>query len=352
MPEQASTYAHEIDWVFYFTYWSSAIACVLIIAAMALLVIRYRRRPGHAEQPSPAHSTALEMTWTLVPSVVFVLIFYWGFQGFMNIATQPDNAYEIHVTGVKWAWTFQYPNGAESDKLFMPANRPVRLILQSQDVIHSIFVPAFRMKKDVVPGRYNTIWVEANQTGEFDLYCAEYCGTSHSTMITKAVVLEPPAFQEWVEKAAVWLETVPPVEAGARLWSQKGCKQCHTVDGTAGTGPTFKNLFGTQGHPITGGTSVNVDENYIRNSIVNPGSQVVQGFQNVMPKINISDQEITAVIEYMKSISDKAPKPMEAWPKPETEDGEKPTAGPTTEGNIEERGGAAAPAGANTSPNE
>lgn len=321
MPDQASTYASDIDWVFYFTYWASAIATILIVAAMILMVVKYRRRPGHKAQPSPAHSTALEMTWTLIPSVVFVLIFYWGFKGFMDIATPPDYPYEIQVTGFQWGWNFQYPNGAESNELHMPVDRPVRLILQSNDVIHSIFVPAFRMKKDIVPGRYNSIWVEATMEGEFELYCAEYCGTSHSKMITKAVVHNAGSFDKWLDEAAEWVSKTPPVEAGKKLWDQKGCKQCHTFDGSKSTGPTFKDMFRKSGRTLRDGTTKVADENYIRHSIQDPGADVVAGYDNVMPKISIKDQEITAIIEWMKSISVDAQKPMEAWPVKEGEEG-------------------------------
>lgn len=329
MPEQASTYAGNVDFVFYFTYWASAIACVLIVAAMILMVIRYRRRPGHREQPSPAHSTALEMTWTLVPSVVFMMIFYWGFKGFMDIATPPDNAYEIHVTGSKWNWAFSYPNGAVSSELHIPVNTPIRMTLQSTDVIHSIFVPAFRMKKDLVPGRYNVVWVEATQTGTFDLYCAEYCGTSHSDMITVAVVHEPGAFAAWVEEAANWVTTVPPVDAGARLYKEKGCITCHSIDGKSSTGPTFKDLFGATNHEMRDKT-LTADANYIRESIVNPGKEIVKGYQNQMPVLKVSDQEITAIIEFLKSISVHAPKPLEAWPV-EDQNGQQQEAPPVVE---------------------
>lgn len=323
MPDEASTYSSEIDWVFYFIYWSSAIATVLIVAAMILMVIKYRRRPGHKAQPSPAHSTALELTWTLVPSVVFVLIFYWGFKGFMDIATTPDYAYEINVTGFQWGWNFQYPNGATSDILYLPKDRPVRLILQSNDVIHSIFVPAFRMKKDIVPGRYNSIWVEPTKLGEFELYCAEYCGQSHSKMITTAVVLDQGSFEKWVIEAGVWIEKVPPVEAGKLLYERKGCKQCHSIDGSPSTGPTFKDIFRKAGRDTVAGKRIVADENYIRDSILVPSQDIVAGFKDEMSKIQVSDQEITAIIEWMKSLdtTGDAAKPMEAWPVKEGAEG-------------------------------
>jgi cytochrome c oxidase subunit 2 len=314
MPQDASTYAHNVDWVFYFIYWSSAIAFILIMAAMVIMVVRYRRRPGHEAQPSPAHSTAMEMTWTLVPSVVFVMIFYWGFQGFMNMSHAPDNAYEIHVNAVQWNWNFVYPNGVSTNELHVPVNRPIRLILQSNDVIHSIFVPAFRMKKDIVPGRYNTIWFQATKTGDFPLYCAEYCGTGHSVMRSKAVVHTTGSFKQWLVEASEWVTKMPPAEAGKKLYTDKGCVQCHSFDGSARVGPSFKDIFRKSGRVLKSGKTLVADANYIHNSIINPQADIVAGYDAVMPRLNVTDQEITAIIEWMKTLSVDAPPVMEAWP--------------------------------------
>ncbi|MCC7146282.1 MAG: cytochrome c oxidase subunit II [Phycisphaeraceae bacterium] len=315
MPDARSTYAGETDWLFYLIFWLSAGATVIIISLMIFFILRYRRRPGHVEQASPAHSTGLELTWSLIPLVAFMSIFYVGFRSFVNIATPPDYAYAITVSATKWSWEFIYPNGATSPELHVPKDRPIRLTLASTDVIHSLFVPAFRLKKDCVPNRFNTAWFQATEVGEYELYCAEYCGTKHSAMRSKVVVQEPGQFMAWLDNAAQGTTNMPPVEAGLKLFSAKGCTQCHSADGSANTGPTFKNLFGHE-VMLTGGQKIVVDEEYIRESILNPSAKVVAGFENVMPPYQgrIKDLEITAMIEWLKSLSDKAPKPLDAFP--------------------------------------
>ncbi|KXK31692.1 MAG: Cytochrome c oxidase subunit 2 precursor [Candidatus Hinthialibacteria bacterium OLB16] len=185
LPAQRSTYAGEVDALFYFILWLSVFFFSLIVGLMVYFVWKYRAREGHTSQPSPIHNTTLEVVWTIIPVLIVIVIFYMGFTGFMNIANPPQNAYEINVTGMKWKWLFTYPNGYVDEKLHVPVNRPIRLVMTSEDVIHSLYIPAFRMKMDVVPGRYHKIWFNANKEGEYDVYCAEYCGTSHSDMITK-----------------------------------------------------------------------------------------------------------------------------------------------------------------------
>jgi len=312
-----------VDFLFYFIYWVSVAAFVLIMALMILFLVRYRHRPGHSAQPSHAHSTALELTWTIIPTFFLIAMFYWGFRGFLDMATPPDYAYEIQVTGIKWAWSFQYPNGATSNELHVPMDKPVRLILSSQDVIHSLFIPAFRCKKDVVPGRYNSLWFHVTamppqrEDGDsyFDLYCTEYCGTGHSTMRTKVFVHETASFVKWLDEAANWVVKEKPVVAGKKLFQTKGCTQCHSDDGKTVIGPTFLNSYGYE-HDFKDGTKAIVDENYVRESILYPAAKVRNGFDNVMPSFQgrIKDVEITAIIEWLKSISDKGPKPLEAFP--------------------------------------
>lgn len=326
MPDSASTFGPEVDFTFYFILWTCAIAFLVIMAATTFLVLRYRHRGTKEVAPSGAasHSTVLELTWSIVPSIFLAAMCYWGFKGFMDMATPPDYAYEIQVTGIKWAWSFTYPNGATSPDLHIPKDKPVKLILSSQDVIHSIFVPAFRMKKDVVPGRYNITWVLANAeppvraSGEkyFDLYCTEYCGTNHSRMLSRVFVHDSTSFAKWLDDAANWIKDVPPVAAGQRLYTEKGCAQCHSLDdGKVIVGPSFRNSFGHE-HDMRDGSKVMVDENYIRESVMVPGAKIRAGFDNVMPSFQgrLKDVEVTALIEFLKSISDKGPKPLEAFP--------------------------------------
>ena len=254
MPPGVSTVAHHVDWLFNFILGISVFFFLLIVVLMVLFVIKYRRRAGQEAEASPSHNMALELTWTIIPLILVVVIFFFGFKGFLDMTTAPANAYEILVDGQKWNWSFTYPNGYVDSNLHVPVDRPVRLVMTSADVIHSLYVPAFRIKMDVVPGRYSKAWFEATEPGQYELFCAEYCGTSHSDMIAQVVVYPPGEFESWLDKASNFLETMTPVEAGQRLFQMRGCQQCHSVDGTAKTGPTLLGVFGhTQA--LTDGTS-------------------------------------------------------------------------------------------------
>jgi cytochrome c oxidase subunit 2 len=305
MPVAASTGAPAVDRLFHFILWLSVFFFVLIVGLMVLFVVRYRRRAGRtAPDASPAHNTALEVTWTVIPLILVMVIFAWGFKVFMDMSTPPGNAYEVLVTGQKWKWLFTYPNGHVDESLHVPVDTPVRLVMTSEDVIHSFYVPAFRMKKDVVPGRYTKAWFRATKVGEFQVYCAEYCGTSHSDMLSMVVVHEPGGFEQWLERAADFLNKLPPAEAGAKLVAQRVCAQCHSVDGRGGIGPTLKGVFGHQVQLLSGAPVV-ADEDYIRESILEPQARVVAGYQPVMPtyKGRLKDAEITAIIEYLKVLA-------------------------------------------------
>ncbi len=304
MPVQASAGAEPVDRVFSFIFWVSVFFFVLIVALMVAFVVRYRRRPGREDaEDSAHHSTALELTWTLIPIAIVVFIFAWGFKVYLDLNTPPANSYEILVTGQKWKWLFTYPNGHVDENLHVPLDTPVRLVMTSEDVIHGFYIPAFRLKRDVVPGRYVKVWFRAIKPGEYQIYCTQYCGTGHSDMWAKVVVHEPGGFERWLDEASNFLKTMSPAEAGEKLYRTRGCAQCHSVDGTGGTGPTFRALFG---HPVPleGGKTVTADEDYIRESILDPQAKIVLGFQPVMPTFQgrLKDQEITAIIEYVKTV--------------------------------------------------
>jgi len=308
MPVDASTVAGEVDWIFNFILWLSVFFFILIVVLMVGFVIRYRRRSGRDEaEESPHHNMRLEITWTIIPLLLVIVIFFFGFKGFLNMSTAPANAYEILVEGQKWNWSFTYPNGYVDSNLHAPVDRPVRLVMTSADVIHSLYVPAFRIKADVVPGRYSKAWFEAHRPGEYDLFCAEYCGTSHSDMIARVVVHPVGEFETWLDKASNFLETMTPVEAGAKLFQVRGCQQCHSVDGTARIGPTMQGVFGRT-EAMADGTMVTADENYLRESILEPQAKVVAGFEPVMPTYQgrMSNEEVTAVVEYLKALSGAA----------------------------------------------
>jgi cytochrome c oxidase subunit 2 len=302
MPPQISTVAQSVDWLFNFILAISVFFFVLIVVVMVVFVLKYRRREGQSAEASPSHNLPLELTWTAIPIVLVMIIFFFGFKGFLDMATPPANAYEILVEGQKWKWSFLYPNGYVDENLHVPVDRPVRLVMSSADVIHSLYVPAFRIKMDVVPGRYSKAWFEATVPGEYDLFCAEYCGTSHSDMLALVIVHPPGEFETWLAQASDFLATMTPVDAGRKLFQTRGCTQCHSMDGSAKTGPTLLGIFG-HSQKLANGTTITVDENYIRESILEPAAQVVAGFEPVMPTFQgrLKDEEITAIIEYLKA---------------------------------------------------
>ncbi len=307
LPRQASKAAPGVDWLFYFIFYLSLFFFLAIVIVMVIFALRYRqRREGEKPTASPAHSLALELTWTIIPTLLVLVIFGVGFRHYLAMTVAPRNALEIYVIGQKWNWLFRYPDGTLSSELHAPVNYPVRLIITSEDVIHSVFIPAFRLKKDAVPGRYNKAWFEATEPGEFALYCTEYCGTSHSDMIARVVIHEPGGFEKWLEEASDIFRDRTLPEVGEYLFKTRGCAQCHSVDGSYGTGPSLKGVFGYT-HTLTDGSSIEAEENYLRESILFPQAKVVSGYQPVMPtyKGKLKDSEITALVEYIKSLSDR-----------------------------------------------
>lgn len=307
LPRGASTTAGRVDFLFYAINAIAIFFFFLIVTLLLYFVWKYRTRPGHTAQPSKDHNQKLEITWTVIPVCIVLWIFWQGFAGYLDIQTPPETAYEVQVLGQKWKWLFTYPNGVVDDDLHVPPDEPVRLVMTSQDVIHSLYVPEFRIKRDAVPGRYEKEWFQALEPGEYQIFCAEYCGTSHSSMLAKVIVHRSrPEFEKWLADAGNFLDKLPPEklwEGGQKLYSQRGCKQCHSVDGTAGIGPSFKGIWG-HSQVLSGGGSVVVEENYVRESILNPQAKVVLGFEPVMPTYQgrLKDKEITAIIEYLKTL--------------------------------------------------
>jgi cytochrome c oxidase subunit 2 len=311
MPPEASTVASNVDNLFFFIFWITVFFFFLVLVLMTYFCIKYRHRKGHEEaDPAPAHSTALELTWTVIPTVLVLMIFYFGFRGFLHMNVAPPNAYEINVDAKMWQWEFVYPNGYVDTELHIPLNTPVRAVLQSQDVIHSLFIPQFRVKKDAVPGRYNRMWFEATELSPpegFDIYCAEYCGTSHSTMRAKVIVQTPEDFKAWMDRVSNPFETHTPAEVGKMYVEKRGCLQCHSLEDKPGpSGPSLKNVFGEK-QLLSDGSEVLADENYIRESLYEPNAKIVKGFNPIMPsqKATFKERDVGAVIEYLKTISDK-----------------------------------------------
>ncbi|WP_022835330.1 cytochrome c oxidase subunit II [Salisaeta longa] len=312
LPEQASTFASQVDSLFQFVTWTSLVIFVGVIAAMLYFVVRYRRRSADERPEMVEESKIVEISWVVIPTILVLIVFTWGFKSYVNMYTAPPNAYNIKVTAWSWKWRFEYPNGTQvMDTLIVPANRPVKLTMSSQDVIHSFFVPAFRVKHDVLPNRYTSLWFEATkQTGEsgfYNLFCTEYCGTGHSAMIGGVKVLSQENFQKWLESGGGNYDEMPLPEYGEVLYTQQGCQTCHSVDGAPKVGPTWKGLYGKDNHEMADGTTLEADANYLRESILNPGAKIVAGYNNIMPASygGLSERQLTALIEYMKTLSDK-----------------------------------------------
>ncbi len=299
-PARASSFAGQVDELF----WFFMIVCGLAGLVTGLLVlafaIRYRRG-ANRYQHTPHHSLALELGWTMPVAVVVIALFAWGAKIFVNLYTVPEGATEIYVTGKQWMWKLQHPSGRrEINQLHIPVNTDIVLNLTSEDVIHSFFVPAFRTKKDAVPGRYNQMWFRATETGEFHLFCTEYCGTDHSRMIGTIYVQTEQAHQEWLREGS---EGMVSMELrGSELYGRYACGSCHGQD--EGRGPSLAGLFGKT-RPLAGGGSVVANEDYLRESIYYPGRKVVDGYAPVMPtfKGQIREQELQELIAYIKSLT-------------------------------------------------
>lgn len=302
MPRQSSTVAADVDFGYNVALWVNYIFFFIVVAAMLYFVWKYRHRKDNVIGAPTGHNTAIEIIWSVIPLAVLMGCFIIGFRGYLNLAVAPKDAYEIQVTAKKWSWTFTYPNGKISPgELHVPAGQPVRMVMSSVDVIHSFFVPEFRVKQDVIPGMYTSVWFEADEPGEKVLFCTEFCGKDHSNMLATVVVHSPDDFQQWLEAG----DNRPPAERGQALFSQYGCVACHTVDGTPkpGGGPTLKGSFGHE-VSLVGGATVVADENYLRESILVPAAKVVEGFPPIMPAFQgqMSDQQVNDIIAYIKSL--------------------------------------------------
>lgn len=310
LPVQSSTAAPEVDNLFNFLYWLSLFFFLIITGGSLLFAWKYRMKKGEAQRLTPgfANSTTLELLWTVIPTVLVVVIFVLGFQGFMRLYITPHNAYQINVTARQWGWTFTYPNGSVSTSLVLPAGRRVSLLMTSTDVIHSLFIPDFRVKMAVVPNRYTTLWFQSDEPGDHDLFCTEYCGDGHSRMYARVSVKSGTDFDKWIRDNEMPADA-PPAQRGAKLFVTNQCNTCHSVDGSRLIGPTFKGIWGTKVSVKTNGAvqEVMVDENYLRDSIANPGKDVVVTFDNVMNRYDLNTTDMTAMIAYIQSLGSGAP---------------------------------------------
>jgi cytochrome c oxidase subunit 2 len=310
MPKPVNLTADDSDLMYYAVLGLSMFFFVAITVAVVYFVIKYRHRPGHKPEPSPAHNDALEVTWTVIPTIICVFLFYYGWTTYVRIVTPPTKAVEINVLAWRWNWQFTHSNGVQDSDLHVPANTPVRLVMTSTDVLHSFYAPVMRVKQDIVPRRYTYAWFYPTKPGTYRLACAEYCGTNHSQMgVTSAgrravvVVHEPGGYERYLADKAALSTRLPPDQLGKMLYEKKGCNACHTIDGAARVGPTFLRSFGTM-VPLIDGTQVKLDENYIRESLMYPQAKARPGFPPSMPSFEgqLKPQEIEGIIAYIKSL--------------------------------------------------
>jgi cytochrome c oxidase subunit 2 len=306
MPVDASVTTRNVDWLYDFLVWMSVVSSIAILGAMAYFVIKYKAKSRKANERALSqldHSTSLEITWSVLPIFVLIALFVWGFKGFVDMRTAPKDAYEIRATGQKWKWLFTYPGGFVDDTLHVPVDRPVRMVINAVDVLHSLYFPNFRQKIDAIPGRYTDLWFQATKPGDYPIECAEYCGTSHSNMLSHVIVHPAGGYETWLQEQQNKILSLPPEELGKLLFEKQGCSTCHTVDGSPKIGPTWKAAFGRT-ETFTDGSSAKVDENYIRQSILEPNAKIVAGFAPAMPTYQgkLKDAEIDGIIAYIKSL--------------------------------------------------
>jgi cytochrome c oxidase subunit 2 len=298
-PDQASTMAGQVDALYIYLLLVAGVMTALIFLAVMALAIKYRRaRHPNAEQIEG--STILEIIWSVIPFFVMLTFFIWGAVIYFQERTPPADSTEVYVVAKQWMWKIEHVEGQrEINELHVPTGQDIKLIMTSQDVIHSFFVPAFRIKQDVLPGRYTTLWFKATKPGRYHLFCAEYCGTQHSGMGGDIVVMEPRDYAQWMAGGP----SAPLQETGKQLFSALGCATCHRFD-VQGRGPNLVGLYNTD-VLLEDGRMVKADENYVRESILNPTAKIVKGFKPVMPTFQgiVSDEQLNALVAYVKSLA-------------------------------------------------
>lgn len=314
LPEGASTLAPHVDALYYDIYWISVVFFVAIVAAMVWFGWKFRRRKGVSSKP-PGHHTALELFWTFSPLILLAYMFHQGFDGYMNMVIAPENSINIRVRAYKWRWEFEQPNGMVEGELRVPVHQPVRVIMGSvpngprpEDgaVLHSFFVPAFRIKRDVIPGMYTSMWFEATREGRFQIYCTEYCGTGHSRMLSSVEVMSQDAYDQYLERGPSCPDNFQEDwQWGEQLFASNGCPACHNVDASLGNsvGPNLANVAGTS-QPLEGGEEHVADAEYLRESIMQPQAKIVRSFTSAaMPAFNLPQSQLDALVAYLAHLS-------------------------------------------------
>ena len=300
LPEQASKLAVQVDILYYLLVGLSIFFALLIFFLIYIFAVRYRRRSEEEVPRQIPGLIQLELAWSVIPFGMALVVFVWGAKLYFNTYTPPADALEIYVVGKQWMWQIQHPTGQrEINELHIPTGKPIKLMMATEDVIHSFYIPAFRVKKDVVPGRYTTMWFEATKPGSYHLFCAEYCGTKHSQMTGTVVVMEPLQYQQWLSGGDA---SETPVAAGEKKFQQLGCVTCHG-DKPGARGPSLKGLFGNPVQ-LQSGEVITVNENYIRESILRPNAKITAGYGAIMPTYQgqINEAALLQLTAYVKSL--------------------------------------------------
>ncbi|MES3038046.1 MAG: cytochrome c oxidase subunit II [Bdellovibrionota bacterium] len=305
MPTSATDIADRVDNLYAFLLISSFIGCVILIGGMVYFVYKYKRKTDTDKTPYITHNALLEFLWSFIPLVIFLAVFAWGWLVYHDMRQMPKDALEVHIFGKQWAWEMQYKSGVKTSNLLkVPINKDVKLIMTSNDVLHSFYVPSFRIKQDVIPGTYTALWFNANKMGDFHIFCTEYCGTQHAGMLGTLQVVSQEDYDKWLEEESL-VSTLPLAQRGEKIFQVKACASCHSVkDNSIKVGPPLFQRFGAQ-EQLVDGSSHPIDENYVRESVLAPNAKIVKGFQpNVMPSFQgqLSEVELSALVEYIKTL--------------------------------------------------
>jgi cytochrome c oxidase subunit 2 len=329
MPPAVTKIAAGVDGIYAFLLVTSLISFILLIGGMFYFVWKYQRRSANDKTAYITHNYQLEFLWSFIPFVIFIFVFFWGWKVYHDMRTVPEGALEIQVMAKKWDWRFLYKSGKEVTAgldangqkapatMVVPVGRPVKLVMASEKisesstdpldrpVLHSFFLPAARVKQDIVPGRYTTLWFNLEQPGEYWVFCTEFCGAGHSAMKALVKAIPEPDFEKWL--ASEGAGTLTLADRGRALYASQACIGCHTADGSKSIGPTFKGFWGRKKHPIEGGGTVEVDENYIRESLLEPNAKIAAGYKasaGVMPSFAglLKEEDINAIIEFIKTL--------------------------------------------------
>jgi len=299
----ASNFAHGVDLAFYIILSICLFFLVGITTVMIYFVFKYNKK-RHPKSVDVKDNHILEIVWTVIPTMLVMVMFYYGWIGYRPMRTVPDNAISIKATARMWSWMFEYPNGRSSNVLIVPVNKPIQLDLNSEDVIHGLFIPSFRIKEDVVPNRKNFMWFIPEREGSFDIFCSEYCGVQHSYMLSKVQVKSVDDFIKWYNSPGNEQQSLEPL--GLQIIKKNGCTACHSLDGSKIVGPTFKGLYGKSEDVVTDGKThkITVNEAYIKRSIYEPAADVVVDFNPVMPdyKGKVNDTDIQEIIKYLQTL--------------------------------------------------